>query len=746
MFQSSDEGRVPGTEKRGGGLNARAVAHAVKRRPLTLLGVAILAAGVGSAVWFFLPLPKATAATIFHISAQAPVLLNSTIESRVEFGSYRQSQVALVKRRLTLSSVLKQPAVQNLDVVRKQTDTLVWLDGALQVESRTNSEFMRVSIEGNNPDELRTILEAVSKAYLADVDESDNGMRRRRLAKLEEANRAYRTELERFHKRIDTVALALGSKDGPTLAIMDSLLKDELRAAVRELSATRDHLQWAELDLAGENPPGAGAADEKGRLEVTLPGNLGKVRLAGAAVAVSPAQIEDEVRGTAGFRELEAEAIRAQQALTGTKALFRVGERPPAVVKAEEDVKAAEQKRDKYREELRPQIEAALRKRNELREQARLLSLRAAAGTIKRREELAKGKVADVQRDIAKANDYRLELENIKSLIGQNEKFSTRFADEITQITIELGAPPRVTPLEEPFVVPGIEGNRRLKYTLLAALGVLVVGFVTVVMWEHRSRRVTHTDDVTAALGIRLIGAIPSAGRGTGKGHESHPVLVEAIDATRTMLLNGTHDSDLRVLVVTSAVSGEGKTSLSGHLAISLARAGFRTLLIDGDLRAPTAQRVFEIPLSPGLCEFLEGEVGGAAATRPTGVPGLSVMTTGVWTLATRRALVGDGWRVAKERLKAEFDFVVVDTSPLLLVSDALLLAREADGVVVSVLMGVSQVALVDEAVTRLLTVRAKVIGVIANGVRTAAHEYAHGYGSKPTPALPAGTPETPAR
>ena len=294
--------------------------------------------------------------------------------------------------------------------------------------------------------------------------------------------------------------------------------------------------------------------------------------------------------------------------------------------------------------------------------------------------------------------------------------------------------------------MPGIEGNRRLKYTVLAALGVLFVGFVTVVMWEHRSRRVTHTDDVTAALGVRLIGAIPSAGRGTGKGHESHPVLVEAIDATRTMLLNGTHDSDLRVLVVTSAVSGEGKTSLSGHLAISLARAGFRTLLIDGDLRAPTAQRVFEIPLSPGLCEFLEGEVGGAAATRPTGVPGLSVMTTGVWTLATRRALVGDGWRVAKERLKAEFDFVVVDTSPLLLVSDALLLAREADGVVVSVLMGVSQVALVGEAVTRLQTVRAKVTGVIANGVRTAAHEYTHGYGSKPTPALPAGTPETPAR
>jgi capsular exopolysaccharide synthesis family protein len=197
------------------------------------------------------------------------------------------------------------------------------------------------------------------------------------------------------------------------------------------------------------------------------------------------------------------------------------------------------------------------------------------------------------------------------------------------------------------------------------------------------------------------------------------------------MLLGGSSDSHLRLLVVTSAVSGEGKTSLSGHLAISLARAGFRTLLIDGDLRAPTAQRVFDLSLSPGLCEVLQGRAGSTTAARPSGVPGLSVMTAGEWTLATRQALAGDGWKVVKEQLKAEYDYIVVDTSPLLLVSDTLLLAREADGVVVSVLMGVSQVALVEEAMGRLHTVQAKVTGVIVNGARTAAHEYSHGYSPK---------------
>src|SRR5207244_6612170 len=79
--------------------------------------------------------------------------------------------------------------------------------------------------------------------------------------------------------------------------------------------------------------------------------------------------------------------------------------------------------------------------------------------------------------------------------------------------------------------------------------------------------------------------------------------------AARTMILHAARAEGLRTVMITSAVSGEGKTSLSCHLACSLARAGRKTLLLDCDLRNPAAHRLFEAPAEPGLCEVLRGEV-----------------------------------------------------------------------------------------------------------------------------------------
>jgi Mrp family chromosome partitioning ATPase len=123
--------------------------------------------------------------------------------------------------------------------------------------------------------------------------------------------------------------------------------------------------------------------------------------------------------------------------------------------------------------------------------------------------------------------------------------------------------------------------------------------------------------------------------------------------------------------------------------------------------------------------------VGVAAAVRTSPIPGLSILPAGSWTPATHQMLVGDRWRQLKRELKEEFDFVVIDTSPLLLVSDTMLLAREADGVVLSVLLGVSQISRVSETVERLNAVGAKLAGVVVNNVRSSAAQHADAYRAK---------------
>lgn len=730
----------PAEPKRAGAFSGRLVLHAIRRRPLAFLCVLLLGAAAWASVWFFLPLPKVTAAVVFQVASRTPSILERTSnEGDASFISYKQSQAALVKRRLTLSTALNQPGVSDLGVFKTaDTDPLSWIDQKMKVDTKTGSEFMRVSIEGDNGDELRTLLEAISKAYLADVDERHNGERRRRRDKLDETRRSYQSELASFHRRMDSIALAIGSKDGPTLVALDAIQQSELRDASRDRTAVRDELRLAEIELAAL---GGELGPKSAELPVALAVVVGasarsaptaKIEEPADAIVLPRSAIDEAIRDDQAMRTLEAEVEAAQKHLSKTQAFFEKGASSPALIKAMEDLKAAEAKRDKYRVERRPEIEARLKEKYRLAADTRRGIYQENVKRLRRKEEVTQSKVADIEARIARSNQYRVELENIKRQIEQTDKLNTTLGDEIERLKVELGAPARVSMAEEPFVVPGIEGNRRLKYALMGGVGVLLLGFAGLVGWEARGRRVTHTDDVTTSIGVRLLGTLPPSYPGINDPQSAamSRVLVEAVDTARTMLLHGSPSgAQLRTLLITSAVAREGKTSLTGHLAISLARAGFRTILIDGDLQSPSAQQIYNLPDGPGFCELLRGECEPAEAARLSPIPGLSVMTAGRWDIASRQALVGDSWRRLRKELEARFDFLVIDTAPLLLVSDTLLLAREVDGVVLSVLLGVSQVAHVVETVDKLRAIGVNLTGAVVNGVWHKA--YRPGYGHR---------------
>src|SRR5439155_15590423 len=125
------------------------------------------------------------------------------------------------------------------------------------------------------------------------------------------------------------------------------------------------------------------------------------------------------------------------------------------------------------------------------------------------------------------------------------------------------------------------------------------------------------------------------------RGHH----LLESIDAIRAFLLRDSILEATRVVMVTSAVAGEGKTTLASHLAGSLARAGRRTLLVDCDLRTPSVHQMFELPLQPGFSEVLLEEIDLANAIQNTTVAGVSVLSAGQWDREVMQALARDGGR-----------------------------------------------------------------------------------------------------
>jgi succinoglycan biosynthesis transport protein ExoP len=171
-------------------------------------------------------------------------------------------------------------------------------------------------------------------------------------------------------------------------------------------------------------------------------------------------------------------------------------------------------------------------------------------------------------------------------------------------------------------------------------------------------------------------------------------------------------------VLVTSAVAGEGKTTLASSLALSLARAGRRTLLVDGDLRRPAAHQLFEQTLQPGFSEVLLGEVELPDAVRPTTThANLWLLPAGQWDRTVLQELARQRSESLFARLRQQFDFVVVDSHPVLSATDALLVGQHVDAAILSVLRRVSRTPEVYEASQRLATLGIHIFGAVVHGL-----------------------------
>ena len=267
-----------------------------------------------------------------------------------------------------------------------------------------------------------------------------------------------------------------------------------------------------------------------------------------------------------------------------------------------------------------------------------------------------------------------------------------RFGDEQANLEASLPLAPRLTLMEaaSPPVWPTLD--KKVKAAGGAFLGLFGLVFLGVAVLEFRTHRVYKSDDVSQGLGLPLMGTVPTV---AAPARAAAPVaddealgpMIESMAAIRTMLLHAGRSETLRVLMVASAVSGEGKTSLASNLAASLARGGRRTLLVDGDLRNPAVHQIFNLPAGPGFAELLRGEVEPAHVVQNTTLDNLSVLAAGVGDRRAVQALAQEGvLRTVLDELKEQFDFLIVDVCPVLPVADALLIGEHADAVLLSVM------------------------------------------------------------
>ena len=145
-----------------------------------------------------------------------------------------------------------------------------------------------------------------------------------------------------------------------------------------------------------------------------------------------------------------------------------------------------------------------------------------------------------------------------------------------------------------------------------------------------------------------------------------------------------------------------------------------------------TAHRLFDLPNEEGLCEFLRGDADLAALVRPTGVENLSLVTAGEWDSRAVQALLQNHTRAAFDRLRKEYDFILVDSAPILPVADTLLAAQLVDAVLLSVLQEVSRLPFVYSAYQRLTALGVPVLGAVINGAHGDTYPVSYPYHAAP--------------
>ena len=345
-------------------------------------------------------------------------------------------------------------------------------------------------------------------------------------------------------------------------------------------------------------------------------------------------------------------------------------------------------------------------------------------------------RVNALEQEIADQRASLLAFPGMESRIGQLtlESAILREAHQYLLRQFQIARMQEATSLPHIQVLDGAspayrEGINVRQRVILGTLVGLLLGLAGAFFLEYLDQTLKTRSDIERLLGIPVLGMIPhdpklmhqSSGRGAGvvtidRLDPAEPV-VEAYRDLRTNVTFVGADEPLQFIAVTSPGPSEGKTTTATNLALILAETGSRTVLIDGDLRRSTVHRSFGVDPEPGLTDVLIGQASAREAIRPEVVPALDLLSCGSTPPNPAVLLGSSAMDTLIAELRGDYDHIIIDTPPLLPVTDAAVVATNADAVILVLRSGDTDRDAAQRAVDQLGRVRARIAGAVLNAV-----------------------------
>jgi len=693
--------------------DALSLLKALRRRWFLAGAVGILMAGlVGGAAWMLLPI-RYTAFALLQVSSK-PNPLTERQNNREEFTLMQKTIAQRLKSREVLMRTLSQDPVRHLGLIKKHPDTLstlTWMEEYLKIEIQDNSELLTVSLTGEDPGDLQVIVNNMVKSFMTIVSTED---KRRSKDRLEKTKFLYEAAKEKLAEKVNAKENLLKSQGVKDPWAMMNLLQNtqtELRQAQTDWSHYR-------FDLERRNAQYANLQTAKKNLE---------------KLAVADVPLKDALEQDVNLRKDIEQTERLEKYV---ERMVNAGYLPTeySLRQAKADLETVKKRADERTNKVKSEILQKTKQKQETEFDATMASLQTEIAPLEKFVAETRERAETLTKDLDRINISSKKYDLLDSEIQQEQKNVDRLFDVFKQAQMEEDAEARIAPIGE-AELQNRDARKRLLMLILAPIAAFVASLLAVAWWEFAAHRIHEPAEVVAALAMRVVGAVPELPDPKrlrlGADPQAEEILrhnlIESIDAIRTMLLRSAAAENLRVVMVTSAVGGEGKTTLASNLAMSLARAGRKTLLIDCDLRSPAAHQLFEQPLQPGISEVMLNEVDLPDAVRPAPTdPNLFLLPAGLWDRNVVQELAKTGITSIFEKLRDEFDFVLVDSHPVLAATDSLLIGQYVDAVIVSLMRDVSQMHNVHTACQQLTTLGIRVFGAVVSGMPMKTFAKAH--------------------
>ena len=684
--------------------------HSLRRRWLLAVGLG-LAVGLFAMVlaWILIP-SKSQATAVLRVASVKPIVFRRVDEGESDYDTYRRTLAGMFKTEMVLNAALRLndgqlTQLESLEDVPVEEQTN-WLSDNLVVQFPDNAELMQVSMAGSHPKDLVLMVNSITDAFINEIVYEE---KQDRLQNRDTLNRSYTTTMNEIKAK--TRAYYSLSRE------LYSLTPDD--AATDRSLAYKAHrsMAAADLDYLREEIE----AIKKQLFEINIAQTLRRAQRDDPAFM---AAVIDKYIGEDPQVQLYRQQLTNSELLLGEEISRSKRSDAPSIQRYRQQRESLAQRLAQREAELRPQLQAQIELTPNFEDisQAKTNDVRKVALGARLQE--LQDKHAEKVAEIKRLEERSLDLDVMATELEQLKHLARDMGNKIETLQVEIDLPDRVQIIQEAELRPGM--NRMQRGVLIGFGGLFGFGLscLGIALWQFQARRVYSPDQLEHGLGIHVLGEMPPLAGSSGLDENSPNVvmLLESIDSLRTTLMHMGGVEALKMVMITSASEGEGRTTVASQLAASLARAGKRTVIVDADMRNPSLHRLFDLPISHGLCELLRGDTEMARAVRPTGVNGLWAVTAGEFDSASVQAMSQDQIQPILGRLRADFDYVIIDAAPVLSLADALIIGQHVDGAVLSVMKDTSQVPKLYAANERLHGVGVRVLGAVVNGMHLKVH------------------------